>query len=66
MEAERAGQVGKLTEAAARFPDPSPADAMEARGRWMELQKESEDVWNQPLRRKKMMGLQVEEWEPPE
>ena len=45
---------------------PSPADAMEARGRWMELPKESEDVWNQPLRRKKMMGLQVEEWEPPE
>ena len=60
-----AAHDGKWTEAAVPLPDPSPAGAMETRGRWMKLQNEREDMWNQPLSRKKMMGLQVEEQEPP-
>ena len=60
-----AAHDGKWTEAVVPLPDPSPAGAMETRGRWMKLQNEREDMWNQPLSRKKMMGLQVEEQEPP-
>lgn len=59
MEAQTVAHDGKWTEAAVPFPDPRPAGAMETRGRWMKLQNERGDMWNQPLSREKMMDLQL-------
>lgn len=64
VEVERVGQDGELTEVAVPFPDPSHADATEARARGMERAKwvkrvcNSEGDWRR-------WGLQVEEWEHP-
>lgn len=51
---KRSGLDGELTEAAAPLPDPRPADAKEARRRWVELQSEHADCEEPPGRHKMM------------